>query len=366
MFKMAIARPPSIGLLLPPALLSFVAFVLVMIALLAGTGPQQKSLEPYHIIAVNLTDFGQNLLASATSDSHPAKPTGKGDDDDESLWDKIKGGAEALGDDISGTVNNITNQLAGDVVDELGISQWYSLHVMTLCQGMFEGNGNGNGSDGHASSSPSYNLTNCTAQGAGVLKLNLTSLLDHEITIGPLHLNTNQVPIPEKVQSAVNIINSSLLAILVIFALGAGLAGLSCVSSILTILLLLRQRLTRRVVYYNAGLAGTGTLVLLIGSAVVTYVNNKAVAEINDAGKDVGISGIKGVRFITISWIAFGLLAAAGAFWSVLTTKFTQRWVILGDLGGSGSGSGRGRGRAEKGAVRHEMGYARSVHSYAS
>lgn len=45
-------RQPSVGLLLPPVLISFVAFVLAVIALLAGTGPQEESLEPYHIIAV--------------------------------------------------------------------------------------------------------------------------------------------------------------------------------------------------------------------------------------------------------------------------------------------------------------------------
>lgn len=35
-----------------PLILSLVAFVLAMIALFAGTGPQQQQLEEYHIIAV--------------------------------------------------------------------------------------------------------------------------------------------------------------------------------------------------------------------------------------------------------------------------------------------------------------------------
>lgn len=35
-----------------PLILSFAAFVLVMLALFAGTGPQQQQLEDYHIIAV--------------------------------------------------------------------------------------------------------------------------------------------------------------------------------------------------------------------------------------------------------------------------------------------------------------------------
>lgn len=54
---MVAPRQPSVALLLPPVLISFVAFVLVTIALLAGTGPQQESLEPYHIIAVGRERF---------------------------------------------------------------------------------------------------------------------------------------------------------------------------------------------------------------------------------------------------------------------------------------------------------------------
>lgn len=50
-------RQPSVGLLLLPVLITFVAFVLGLIALLAGTGPQQESLEPYHIIAVRPERF---------------------------------------------------------------------------------------------------------------------------------------------------------------------------------------------------------------------------------------------------------------------------------------------------------------------
>lgn len=143
-----------------------------------------------------------------------------------------------------------------------------------------------------------------------------------------------------------------------IYALSAGLTGLSFISSILTILLLIRHRLTKRIAYFNAGLTGLASLVLLIASAIVTYVNNKAVADIDDAGKDVGISGVKGVKFITLSWIAFGLVAAASVFWTVLTTKFTQRWVILGD-------PSRGRGYHGDGGEKG-MAYARSTHSYAS
>lgn len=311
-------RQPSVGLLLPPVLISFVAFVLAVIALLAGTGPQEESLEPYHIIAVNVSNFGQDLIKSAaSSDSEPSDK----DDDGGSWFDNLIDDAHDLGDDITDGINNITNGIADDLIEEIGISQWYSLHVMTACEGMFAPNVSNPGAW--------YNLTNCTSQQAS-LRLNLSEILDHEIKAGPLSLNINQIPIPKKVQDAVDIVNDALLALLVFYALAIGLSGLSFLAS-LAVLVVLRKKVSRPVVWVQVGIAGLAALVLLIASAIVTYVNNKGVQEINDAGKDVGISGIKGTKFITLSWVAFALMLVTTLYWGLALLKSTQRWIILAD-----------------------------------
>ncbi|KAI1281153.1 actin cortical patch SUR7/pH-response regulator pali [Xylaria sp. FL0933] len=311
-------KQPSVGLLLPPVLVSFVAFVLVMIALLAGTGPQQESLEPYHIIAVNLSNFGQDLVASSTaSDSKPTETSGG------SFFDQVADDARGLGQDITDGItdgiNNITNGIADDITAKLGISEWYSLHIMTVCEGMFSPNASAPGAW--------YNLTNCTAQQPGV-KLNLSEILDHEIKAGPLDLNINQIPIPDSVQNAIDTVNDALLALLVFYALASGLAGLSFLVSLAT-LLLFRKKVHMLIVWANIAISGLGAFVLLIGSAIITYVNNKGVAEINKAGKDVGISGIRGSKLITISWVSFGLMLAISLYWTLATLKYTQRWIII-------------------------------------
>ncbi|KAI0429840.1 actin cortical patch SUR7/pH-response regulator pali [Xylaria sp. FL1042] len=307
-------KQPSVGLLLPPVLVSFVAFVLVMIALLAGTGPQQESLEPYHIIAVNLSNFGQDLVASSTTSDPKPSETSAG-----SWFDQIADDARGLGQDITDGINNITNGVADKITEELGISEWYSLHIMTVCEGMFSPNASAPGAW--------YNLTNCTAQQPGV-KLNLSEILDHEIKAGPLDLNINQIPIPDSVQSAIDTVNDALLAVLVFYALASGLAGLSFLVS-LAVLILFRKRVHMLIVWANIAISGLGAFVLLIGSAIVTYVNNKGVPEINKAGKDVGISGIRGSKLITISWVSFGLMLAISLYWTLATLKYMQRWIII-------------------------------------
>lgn len=307
-------RQPSVGLLLLPVLITFVAFVLGLIALLAGTGPQQESLEPYHIIAINLSNFGQDLVPSPTKSSPKPSKTG-------SLFDQIVDDAHGLGQDITDGINNVTNGIADQITEDLGISQWYSLHVMTICEGMFAPN----------ASSPSawYNLTNCTAQQTS-LRLNLSEILDHEIQAGPLKLNPNQIPIPDSVQNAVDIINDALFTLLVVYALGSGLAGL-CFLSSLAALVLLRRKVTMLVVWANTSVAGLSALIFLIGSGIVTYVNDKGVKQINDAGKDVGISGIRGSKLITLSWITFALMLITSIYWGLATLKYMQRWIIIAD-----------------------------------
>ncbi|KAI0913650.1 actin cortical patch SUR7/pH-response regulator pali [Ustulina deusta] len=313
---MVTPRQPSVGLLLPPVLISFVAFVLVMIALLAGTGPQQKSLEPYHIIAVNLSNFGQDLVASSTASNPKPSETSGG-----SWFDEIEDGARGLGQDITDGINNITNGVADKITEELGISEWYSIHIMALCEGMFSPNASDPGAW--------YNISNCTVQQSG-LRLNLSEILDHEIKAGPLDLNVNQIPIPDSVQNAIDTVNDALLALLVFYALASGLSGLSFLVS-LAVLVLFRKKVHMLIVWANIAISGLGAFVLLIGSAIVTYVNNKGVQEINDAGKDVGISGIRGSKFIALSWVSFGLMLFISLYWTLATLKYMQRWLIIAD-----------------------------------
>ncbi|KAI1367279.1 actin cortical patch SUR7/pH-response regulator pali [Xylaria arbuscula] len=310
---MVAPRQPSVGLLLPPVLISFVAFVLVMIALLAGTGPQQESLEPYHIIAVNLSNFGQDLIASSTtSDPEPSETSGG------SWLDELEDDARGLGQDITDGINNLTNGIADDITEELGISEWYSLHIMSICEGMFSPNASAPGAW--------YNMTNCTT--SSPLRLNLSEILDHEIKAGPLDLNINQIPLPDSVQNAVDTVNDALRALLVLYALASGLSGLTFLVS-LAVIVFFRKRVHMLIVWANIALSGLGALILLIGSAVVTYVNNKAVKQIDDAGKDVGISGIRGSKFIAISWISFGLMLFISLYWTLATLKYMQRWLII-------------------------------------
>ncbi|KAI1119390.1 actin cortical patch SUR7/pH-response regulator pali [Nemania sp. NC0429] len=313
---MKVPRQPSVGLFLPPVLISFVVLVLGTIVLLSGTGPQQQSLEPYHIIAINLSNFGHDLVPSPTKSSPKPEKTGGLFD---SIVDDAKGLGQDISDNISDGIDTITDGLADKVTEKLGISEWFSLHITNTCEGMFAPNA--------SSADAWYNITHCTPQQTR-LRLDLGEILQQEINTGPLKLNLDKIPIPASVQDAIDIINDALFTLLVVYALGSTLAGLSFISSLAT-LILLRKKLSMFVVWVNSAVAGLGAVILLIGAGILTYLNDRGVKQINDSGKDVGISGIRGSKLITLSWISFILMLITSLYWGLATLKRVQRWIII-------------------------------------
>jgi hypothetical protein len=161
-------------------------------------------------------------------------------------------------------------------------------------------------------------------------------------------LNINQLPIPSSVQDAIDTVNDALYAIFIFYVLGSTFSGLSFVVST-AVLIMCRKKVTKTIVFANIAISAIAAFVLLIGSAVVTDVNSKGVQKINRAGEGVGISGIRGSKFITISWVAFGLMSLTSSYWTLATLKFTQKWVIVGS---------RSDRRSEKGLPH----YAESTH----
>jgi hypothetical protein len=74
-----------------------------------------------------MTGFGQDLLNVSLGD---------GDSDGnifEQAWDKVSDG-------VKDKINDIANDVVDEAADRLGISEWYSLHVMTVCEGSYKPN----------------------------------------------------------------------------------------------------------------------------------------------------------------------------------------------------------------------------------
>lgn len=155
-----------------PAVLSAVSLTLTMLALFAGY--KKGFMEDYHIMAFNTSTLGHNFLSSLAGDSSSSSTTtsaaaatttaskgGLGDlPDPFSALSSLKATATAALGSLESSAASILGDIGDDVADkladELGIEQYYSLHIMDLCQGEYEPNATATGAW--------VNVTECTSE----------------------------------------------------------------------------------------------------------------------------------------------------------------------------------------------------------
>jgi hypothetical protein len=153
-----------------------------------------------------------------------------------------------------------------------------------------------------------HSLTGCPID-----RLNLTELVDHELELGPLDLNLADLQWPAGIQNQLDKLNGLLLAIFIFYVLGIGFSGLAILLCIAAFFLAIRKTVTLS----NFAVAFLAALALVIGSIITTVGAKEGAKTINDFGKDVGVSASPGMKFITISWVAFAMMAAATLYWMV-------------------------------------------------
>jgi hypothetical protein len=136
-----------------PMSCAFVAFVLSMLCIFVGNKPGY--MEDYHMYdslrissplltqlpQFNTSTLGQNLVSKTSSSSSAS---------DTSL--------ESLSRSISSDLNGVLGDVADELASELGIKQWYSWHLMDMCEGTFTPNATASGAQ--------LNVSSCTNQTA--------------------------------------------------------------------------------------------------------------------------------------------------------------------------------------------------------
>ncbi|KAM0484381.1 hypothetical protein ACHAPX_001804 [Trichoderma viride] len=290
-------------LVLIPLILSFVAFVLTNLALFAGH--QQGFMEDYAVIRLNTSELGQNIFKNDKSSS-------KSDDDDgdESIFDKVKGKVHDLTDKGKDKLNDIAGDIIGDIADDLGISQWYSVHIMNACQGEF----GANATVDHFK----LNTTNCTHSSPSN-RFNLTEILNQELSIGPLDISLADIDWPDSIEDKISDLNNALLALFIFFVLGVGFSGLSMLACIPAFLLGDKKI----ILFINTALASLAAATITLGSIVVTAASSIAANAINKAGEKITLVASKGTKFYIISWIASIFMIITSLFW---IGKFAMLW----------------------------------------
>ncbi|TGO21026.1 hypothetical protein BPAE_0247g00040 [Botrytis paeoniae] len=281
-----------------PLACSIVTFVLGMLCLFAGNKP--GFMEDYHIVTLNTSGIGQDLIPTTTSGSGSTLTSLSPGGIVSSLSSLIPR-EPGIGDDIANALGDLENDIADKLAETLGIEEWYSLHLMDMCQGYYTPNATSKGAG--------FNVSSCTNQTA-LFHFEISSIISEQLSIGPLHLNLSDIGWPSAIQDGLDTLSTAMNATFVFYCIGVAAAGLAILTSLAAIFIT-----GRLFSFLNWGLASLALLALTIASVIVTVLQNKAAEIINKFGNDIGVYAYKGHKYLILTWAATAVIAVATIAW---------------------------------------------------
>lgn len=289
-----------------PIVASLAAFILVLLALFSGSRP--GFMEDYDLVAFNTSGLGKNLI-DLDGNEDPT-PTSNGD----SLCEGIGGifgeactsataVVDSIKDDVEDTLNDIGNRVADRLADRLGISEFYSLHALTICEGDFKPNATASGAD--------RNVTECH-QGF-TEGYNISALLDHSLRVGPFNVSLLDLGFTSDIQDSIDALNTVLKAFTALLIVGIGFTGLSLLASVAALFLIPRRE--RPVLFANTVLSGAALAFLVLSGLLGTVGASIAEDKVNKLGEDIGLAAKMGEGYVILTWVGVGLMLVAFGYW---------------------------------------------------
>ncbi|KAG6360873.1 hypothetical protein INS49_011940 [Diaporthe citri] len=320
-------------------LLTIVSFVLVMLTIFAGNKPGY--MEDYHILYFNTSTLGENLISNLKArapvpmpeptapptllDRFHAAPekridvggvvndVGNGIGDVAGQAGSAVGGVataagaaatEAVGKGLD-ALQDIQNNLADELAKKLGIKEFYSIHLVDLCQGDF--------SPKATDPEATFDVKECT-EAFNYKLLNITALLDKQLSVGPLKLNIADLGLTDDIQDKLDDVPKIIQSIVAMYIIAAIFIILALFGSCGAIALIPNSA-GRNIVMGNLGLAGVAVFFLLIGNLITTIGSGVVVDKVTDLGDKFGLSAVRGGKFMALSWGAFAVMLLVVFYW---------------------------------------------------
>lgn len=279
-----------------PIIASIVAFVLVLLALIAGSS--SGFIESYDIITFNTSLLGQNLITQQFSGDKSGSSADGLCEKLGFLSEACKDAAGAVGDakdDVLNTLGDIGNDIADQLAEKLGIHEFYSLHARTVCEGEYSPNPTAKGAD--------RSVVKCIKTFPN--GFNVSDILDKELRVGPFQLTLEDIGFDDEVQSAFDTLNRVIKAFAIILIVDVALTGLSMLASLLAIFFLNSKE--RPTLVINAILSSIAFFLVLVTGILATAGSRIAASKANKYGEDIGLSAKEGTNYTILIWVAVGL-----------------------------------------------------------
>lgn len=259
-----------------PLLLSFVAFILALLCVFAGS--KRGYLENADLLTLNTSMLGR--LTLNTSKSH-----------------------SSLVSSIESSIKGDINSLIADVAKELHIHDFYSAHILDYCEGFFTPSPVVN-----ITVHPSKNVTKCSNHSSS-FHFDPAKVIQSELKPG---LNLTDLKWPSSIQDGIQAVKLASNVMFVLYCIGIAAVGLALLGSIVGIV-----AAGRFGAMVNSMLAFLAFFSLMLASAISTGIIVKITNLVTKHGHDVGLAATRGNRFIGMTWAATILVLLASITWFV-------------------------------------------------
>ncbi|OAA61359.1 Actin cortical patch SUR7/pH-response regulator PalI [Cordyceps fumosorosea ARSEF 2679] len=290
--------------------LTLISFILAAVTLFAGR--DAGTLENYAVLRVNVSMAPKAVLQLGID-----QLTGGGQNSlrlrsDDGWLDNLESGLQGFLDDVAKNITNVitqgvdgfVNDAAAEAKRRLNISDWYSLHVLSTCQGEFTPNA--------TVRNPGHHTTSCT--GDVRHRFNIAKILDRQFQIGNRNVSLGDLNGTDSVRDQVEGINDNLYALVILLSLAFGLIGAALFSTTGTIAWPTRKSLVLVTLILTA-LAGT---IIAGASIAVTVQTARSIRELNQQTARIGIVASRGGPFLAILWTLMAFTTIVALTWQVL------------------------------------------------
>lgn len=248
-------------------------------------------MEDYHLVTLNTSMIGENLLneTRSTDTSNP-------------LTNLING--------VKNWGSETVNDAIGEVTSRIGIEDFYSAHMLNYCEGQYTPAEAANATV--SESDISKNVTECSKNRA-MYKFDPTAIIQEALnkTTG-MNITLDDINWPDDIETGIDTLNALMGAMFVLYCVAIGLIFIALFAAVAAILL--SGRLSACVNFLVSVLA---FLAIGLASALVTAVIVMASNIINDKGNRIGLEAHWGGKFLALTWAATGLMLIVVLAWVV-------------------------------------------------
>ncbi|KAF2460103.1 integral membrane protein-like protein [Lineolata rhizophorae] len=292
-----------------PILCTIAALVLAFLCLFAGH--KKNFMEGYHIITINTSRFGNDIVEDALDlISKRADLATRLDNPFDDITDEISDDVDDLQDDLEDGLNDAANDAVDQAAEELGIEDWYSYHVMDYCWGSYVPTDTAN--ETVSQSDIHKNVSDCSPRTA-MFTFDPKEELEEQIyeATGE-NVDLDDFGWPDELDDGIRALRETMKAMFVLYCVAIGLIFFSFVFSLEG--LFAHGRLSA---VANVAIAFLAFLFIGVASAIATAISVKGSDVINEQGNVVNIEAHRGNKFLAITWVSTALMFLALVTWCV-------------------------------------------------